>query len=33
MEAKLTKMKADIQHVEGELRERKADARVGAAPA
>ena len=29
MEAKLTKMKADIQHLEGELKERKADARVG----
>jgi len=27
MEAKLTKMKADIQHLEGELKERKADAR------
>jgi hypothetical protein len=29
MEAKLTKIKADIQYLEGELRERKADARLG----
>lgn len=30
MEAKLTKMKADIQRLEGELKERKADAHMGA---
>lgn len=29
MEAKLTKLKADIQYLEGELKERKADARMG----
>ena len=29
MEAKLTKMKADIQRLEGELKERKADAHMG----
>jgi len=29
MEAKLTKIRADIQRLEGELKERKADARFG----
>jgi predicted nucleic acid-binding Zn-ribbon protein len=29
MEAKLTKIKADIQHMEGELKARKADVRIG----
>jgi hypothetical protein len=29
MEAKLTKIKADTQHLEGELKERKANARLG----